>query len=225
VSNETLEWLEQDGESHDERAAADGEDLALLRAWRAGDAAAGDELVCRHFLRIHRYFQSKVPAAAEDLAQRTFLACTESRHLEPRVSFRSLLFGIARRLLYDHLRLHYARPPMSELPERSIAELTGHPEDRVARSQHEDLVLRALRELPLDFQTVLELHYWEDMSVAEIAVVVEVAVGTVKSRLGRGRKMLAERIRKMRVRGEVRDSTLHDLVGWTRSLASVFEDG
>jgi RNA polymerase sigma-70 factor (ECF subfamily) len=208
-----------------QRRTEDERDIALLAAWRGGDTGAGDALVRRHFLRIHRYFQSKVPGQAEDLTQRTFLACTESRHLEPRVSFRSLLFGMARRLLYDHLRGRYTRPMPSALPELSIAEVTGHPDDQMARSEHQRLVLRALREIPIDFQTVLELHYWEEMSVAEIAAVVEVAEGTVKSRLGRGRKMLSERIRKMRVRGEVRDSTLHDLVGWTRALGGVFEDG
>ena len=48
----------------------------------------------------------------------------------------------------------------------------------------------ALRRLPVDLQLVVELHYWEDHSTAEIAALLELAQGTVKSRLRRAREAL-----------------------------------
>lgn len=198
------------------------DDFDKLAAWQAGDVKAGDLLVRQHFLSIYRFFASKVPEHAEDLTQRTFLTSVEvHQRCDPGLGFRGYLFGIARRVLFDHLRRSYRKPSPEPLQDTAIVEITGRRIDElVARGERELLILNALREIPISLQTVLELHYWEDMSVAEIALVTEVAEGTVKSRLNRGRKMLTERIRKMRIRGDLRDSTLKDLVGWTKSLGN-----
>jgi RNA polymerase sigma-70 factor, ECF subfamily len=57
-------------------------------------------------------------------------------------------------------------------------------------AQKADYVRSALLALPVSFQTVLSLHYLEEMSIREIAQVVGCAEGTVKSRLSRGRDLL-----------------------------------
>ena len=64
----------------------------------------------------------------------------------------------------------------------------------IARGQRDAALLAALRNLPLELQLVLELHYWEGMSTAELAEVLELAQGTVKTRLFRARAQLRERM-------------------------------
>src|SRR5262245_30990399 len=59
-----------------------------------------------------------------------------------------------------------------------------------------EVVRVALEKLPLRYQSVLALHYLEGLPAQEVAAVLRVAVGTVKSRLSRGRDLLRERIRR-----------------------------
>ena len=67
----------------------------------------------------------------------------------------------------------------------------------------------ALRHLPLDLQVVVELHYWEEHSTAQIATVLEVPQGTVKSRLRRARALLENLL-------DAQDTELADFLGRAR---------
>ena len=58
-------------------------------------------------------------------------------------------------------------------------------------------MLHALRKLPLDFQIAVELHYWEDMPLADIAEVLRISVGTVKSRIHRAKRQLARHLAEL----------------------------
>ena len=78
-----------------------GED-ELLYAWRAGDRAAGDQLMRLYYVSIRRFFQLRAADVADDLTQRTFLACTEGRE-RVAVTVRAYLFGIARHMLLKHV--------------------------------------------------------------------------------------------------------------------------
>ena len=198
------------------------DELELLAAWQAGDSARGDILVRRHFVPVFRFFASKLPALAEDLTQRTFLRCTENRdRVDGERGFRGYLFGIARRVLMDHLRMHYAGSRFRS-EDVALTEVTGQDlEAVVAQTEQERLVLEALQELPIDYQITLELHYWEGLELKEIAGATDVAVGTVKSRLSRGRDLLARRIQKKAIRRELGESTLRDLAGWSKSLGDL----
>lgn len=64
-----------------------GDDEQLLGAWRSGDRAAGEELARRYFERVFAFFASKVGGEAEDLTQKTFLACVQ-QHRQVTLSFR-----------------------------------------------------------------------------------------------------------------------------------------
>ena len=76
-------------------------DMALLEQWRAGDREAGQALFARHFREIYRFFEYRVGGDADDLAQRTFLACVTARdQFRGLSSFRTFLFAIARNELY-----------------------------------------------------------------------------------------------------------------------------
>lgn len=172
-----------DSTSHD--------DTALFEAWTQGDRDAGEELIQRHFPTVFRFFRSKVSGDAEDLSQRTFLLCVEHRdRLWNTATFRAFLLGIARKVLLSHFRDRMRDPSLVVFTERSIEQLRSSPSRMVAKREDGQRVWNALQKLPVDFQIAVELFYWEDMSIDEIAGVLETSKGTVKSRLHRARGKL-----------------------------------
>lgn len=169
------------------------EDRDLLLAWRSGDAAAGQQLIERHLEPIHRFFSNKVSGATDDLVQKTFLACVEAvEAFEGRASFRSYVFGIARNVLHRHYRdRHQAFDPLV-VSMSALAADDRSPADRVTDREEQRLLLRALRALPLELQTLLELAYWEGLPDRELAEILEVPAGTLKSRLRKARQQLEQ---------------------------------
>jgi RNA polymerase sigma-70 factor (ECF subfamily) len=198
------------------------DDYDLLAAWRAGDAVSGNKLVERHVGTLYRFFANKVSEGMEDLAQRTLLACVESKdRIDSTRSFRAYLLGIARHVLWRHYR-HARRDDRAKLLGRASAEsIVGTPSRELAVKEERKLLLHGLRRLPIDSQIALEMFYWEGMSIPEIAGVLEEPVGTLKSRLARGRVQLREEITEIEQREGVRESTLTKLEDWARSLRQV----
>jgi len=174
-----------------------GSDAALLDAWRDGDAAAGNELLRRHFQSLYHFFFNKVEDV-DDLVQITMMAAVE-RHdqIRDRASFRAYLLTIARRQLVEHWRRRGRIERLEDLRGLSVTKLGITPSRLAETRQEERLLLQALRDVSVDHQTVLELYYWQELSVAELAQVLEVAPGTIKSRLARARAALAERLDKV----------------------------
>jgi RNA polymerase sigma-70 factor (ECF subfamily) len=202
-------------------------DRELLRAWVAGDEGAGNELVRRHFSAVFRFFRSKVDDNVDDLTQRTFLACVSSAaNFRGDASFRAYVLGIARKQLLLHLRTRYRREQVFDPGAQSMCDVEPasgtSPSGFVAERENEKLLLAALRRIPVDFQIAVELFYWEELQLTEIADVLEVAVGTVKSRLGRARNMLREQIAELATSDDLRRTTADDLERWAKSLRGRF---
>jgi len=85
-------------------------------------------------------------------------------------------------------------------------------------------LLEALRRLPLDLQIAIELHYWEGMTVREIALVVDAPEGTIKRRLQRARARLEAIIRELADSDVLANSTIGDLAGWARQLQEALSE-
>jgi RNA polymerase sigma-70 factor (ECF subfamily) len=147
-------------------------------------------VLANHFWPIYRFFRSRFDAAADDLAQRTFLVCLEARErLRPELGLRPFLFGIARRVLLEWLR-RLDRDARVDPEATSIASITRTQGSKLDARDAQSAVRLALRELPIDFQIAVELHYWEGLSVLEIGEALGIPSGTVKSRLSRARRDL-----------------------------------
>lgn len=210
------------------RVAEATSDQELLLAWRDGDEDAGNALVRRHFPVIFRFFRSKITEGVEDLAQRTFLGCVESADAyRGDASFRAFVLGIARKQLLLHFRTRYRREAVFDPATLSLQEVAppsgGSPSALIAARDEERLLVAALRRLPVDFQIAVELFYWEELPIAEIADVLEVATGTVKSRLGRARDMLRRHVADLASSDALAVATTDDLDRWARSLRRRFE--
>jgi RNA polymerase sigma factor (sigma-70 family) len=182
------------------------DDAELLTRWQRGDAEAGEALIERHTPRLYRFFAAAVTDGAEDLCQQTFAACFEAKAgiVEDAAggkSFRSFLFTVARRRLINHYRGRGRNEAKLDPLEQSVAELTQGPVTLIGEQDEQRLVADALVRLPIDYQIALQLHYWEDMSASEIGEVLGVPLGTIKSRLLRGRERLKELIAEAALAG------------------------
>jgi RNA polymerase sigma factor (sigma-70 family) len=169
-------------------------DRDLLIAWRAGDLAAGDALLNRHYDAVYRFFSNRIGHDCEDLIQATFLGCIEAiERFRDESSFRTLLFAIAWRKLCRHLR---DRKPSADPIDTHAQPLTANDPTYgtlLDACRDAERLRKAMRRLPEDTQVMFELFYREAMSVQEIARVVERPVSTVKTRMRRGRaQLLAE---------------------------------
>ena len=168
-------------------------DEELMRRWQGGDATAGEALFARHFDSLYRFFATKC-AEPGDLTQLTFLAVVRARdQFAGRASFRTYLFSIARNELHDHLRAT-ARTRAFDPEVSSIVDLATTPATRLDRGDRHRRLCLALRELPLEQQTLLELHYWEGLDAAALGDVFGAPPTTIRTRLHRARLALRARL-------------------------------
>lgn len=197
-------------------------DRELLAGWKAGDSDAGNELVRRHFDALYCFFRTKVDAGHEDLIQSTFLACVRSHHqFRGESTFRTFLFAIAKNELYRSFR-GKKREFLAFDPEQiSLRDVAPGPSTVVTEKEEQRLLLEALRRIPLELQITLELHYWEGMSTRELAEVLDIPQGTVKSRLRRGREALEEALAEIASNSEQLQNTMTNLEVWAKSIRAL----
>ncbi len=193
------------------------DDAELLAQWRTGDNDAGNELVRRHFMTVYRFFVNKVNEDVDDLIQRTFLACVEGRdRVREDASLKAYILGIARNQLLMFLRRKQRRE--TPIEDVTIAEVCGSPSRIMAEREEEKLLLQALRQIPVELQMAVELYYWERLSVNQIAEIVEIPAGTVKSRLFRARDAIRQALEAMAIPRELLQTTVGGFERWAQSL-------
>jgi len=154
-------------------------------------------LVKRHIDAVVRFFANKVDAERDDLVQATFLTITEAgQRYEGRSSFRVFLLGIANNLWLKHLRRRYGRARSLDLDTVSLRELSSSPSSVVARNESQQRLLDALRLLPVNEQAALEGYYWDGLSAPELAEVLAIPEGTLRTRLRSARARIAKHLRR-----------------------------
>lgn len=139
-------------------SAGDADDFALLRAWQAGDRAAGEELTHRYYERVLRFFALKAEFFAQDLTQRTFLACVQAAASDRvATSFRAYLFGVARRQYQDYQRTDGRRASAMRRLGFGGPSVRTSVSRLMARRQEQVLLLQAMAALPEDMATVVQI--------------------------------------------------------------------
>lgn len=194
-------------------------DEALLEAWCAGDRRRGNELFQRHFEPIRRFFVNKVDADAGELVQKTFLACIDAQaRFEGRSSFRTFLYAIAHNVLREHYRERRKARGQEEVEELSVVDLGAGPSTMLAAKREQRALLEALRRIPMRYQVVLELYYWEKLTGAELGEILGVPEDTARSRIRRGKELLEGALRRLALSKAVVESTVSDLDDWAESV-------
>jgi len=172
------------------------EDLALgIQQGKAHDLAI---LVQRHHSPLLGFLYRMTGgdrALAEDLAQETFLRALRSiqQYKYPR-PFKPWLYMIATNLTRDYFKRAEMRHTMSmsEQLEDAVGQRELTPEDALVWSDAAQRVALAIKNLPDHQREAVVLRYYQELSLAEIAVILDVPLGTVKSRISLGLKRLRE---------------------------------
>lgn len=173
-------------------------DRELVAAAQRGDRKALDALLRRHYDLIHAVCRRIVGATrdADDAAQEAMIGIVRGLpRFDGRAAVSTWMFRIATNAALDELRRRKRRPalhavghddaPAPEVPDPLGQRRVDGVVDRLA-------VDAALEELSEDFRTAVVLRDVADLDYAEIAEVLGVPVGTVKSRIARGRAQLVE---------------------------------
>ena len=184
--------------------ASQVDDLELVEAARNGDRFALDQLLRRHYDRIHAVTCRIAGGTrdADDACQEALIKIVKNLpKFDGRSSFGSWAYRIATNAALDELRKRKRRPILysarnlgDETPpeQRRPDPLAHHEVDAVA----ERFALEeAFDEIDDDFRTAVVLRDVGDLDYAEIAEVLDIPIETVKSRIARGRKQLAEQLR------------------------------
>lgn len=150
------------------------------------------ELVERHYAELFRYAYrlSGQVADAEDLTQQAFLTAQKKlNQVREQAHVRSWLFTITRNAYLKSVRSQPAETHVS-------LDVVGDPEDDPAADLPVDSeqLQAVLDEMPEEFRTPLILFYFEEFSYKDIAGQLEVPIGTVMSRLSRGKTFLRRRL-------------------------------
>jgi RNA polymerase sigma-70 factor (ECF subfamily) len=198
--------------------AIDADDAQLLQCWRDGDTEAGQVLLQRHFRSVYSFFVNKVDATSiDDLIQETFANCIESRdRIRNGSSFRAYLLSIARHRLFHLYRARNNEERFSAR-ETTASQFVTSPSTLLVRHEQSRILLQALRSISIEHQIVLELIYWERLSSAESAEVLDVPLGTLKSRVRRAREALRLAFTRLSELPAHTSASLDDLDKWARS--------
>lgn len=184
----------------------------LVRRCISGDAAAWEEIVQRYHRRIYNicYRFAGSSNDADDLTQEVFIKMyrTLNSYDVDRGAFMTWVTTVTRNLLVDHFRKtrqermtdsldttssdHEDAMALSErIPDRSPA-----PDSRVQTREAKEAVHQALQKLSPELRESVILRDLQDMDYREIATVLKVPEGTVKSRINRGRAELARLLQR-----------------------------
>lgn len=156
-----------------------------------------DVVFVRQFPAIHRYLHRRIgPELADDLAAQTFETAFRRRaSFDPEhAEVGAWLYGIAANLLRNHRRTErrqlraFAKTGIDPVAPDAIGPAEGRADAAIAMRA----VARALSELRDDDRDALLLFAWASLSYEQIAVALDVPIGTVRSRIARARKQLRE---------------------------------
>lgn len=175
--------------------------------FKMGDEEVFEELVKRYQKKVYNstYRMMGNHEDAWDLAQETFLRVYRSLHrFQGKSSFSTWLFTITTNICRDELRKRQRRVKTHSLSqpiqvkdgeiEREIVDDSMIPEDISINRELRDEIQGIIDKLPDDQKEVIVLRELQGFSYEEIAEIIGVALGTVKSRISRGRRNLREEL-------------------------------
>jgi RNA polymerase sigma-70 factor (ECF subfamily) len=177
--------------------ASEPSDPELVERARGGEREAFGFLYRRHQACVYRFARAMTgsSAVAEDIVQEVFLALMRDleRYDATRAGLRTYLFGIARNLVRYKARSVRRLISLDQVEEASEFE---DPAAALSTSQESRRLRECLAGLPARYREVIILCDLQELDYAATAAVLSVPIGTVRSRLHRGRQLLLERLQR-----------------------------
>lgn len=175
--------------NHETERALDGYLISLIQG---GSRDAFDRLVRRWTPKLVRYATRVLgrPELARDIAQETWIAVIRGlRRLDDPSQFAPWIYKITHRKCVDGIRLNQRQRRLKESAEHEAVVAAAGNQSSTGRSEDTDLAT-AIEQLSHEKREVVHLFYGEDLSIDDIATVLSVPAGTVKSRLHQARESL-----------------------------------
>jgi RNA polymerase sigma-70 factor (ECF subfamily) len=198
----------------------DQEDTILLMKIQKGEKAAFDIMVVKYLPLVYRYLHRLVgnKENAEELSQESFIRAWKNIHLfDVQKTFKPWLLRIARNCAFDYFRKKKTLP-FSSLSETEQFQLentptkNASPKELAEKNENAVLVSTLLSLLSDSEKEVLTLHYLDELTVPEIAVILKKPEETIRTRLRRAREAFREAKTKNDKSKDV--SSLYSKGGW-----------
>ena len=180
------------------------DDRDLVGRARRGDREAFTQLIVQYQVPLYNMALRMVgrPDDAADIAQEAFLRAWEKIRTLREAPFKSWLFQIAANLCYDHFRRGRRYGVMPEDDQTSTSNVVGlgiatpDPQERAEANERTRLVRDSIAALDHDMRIAIVLRDVNGMAYDEIAAVLGVPLGTVKSRIARARAQVQEQLQR-----------------------------
>ena len=177
------------------------QDELLIRRAQSGDEGAFEQLLLAHQKSVYNLCLRMVanPDDALDLSQEAFIRAWRALdQYQFDAAFSTWLFRLTSNVCIDFLRKQKRQQHMSltvtdeDEPgeEFAVPDHTPGPEEQTIQNDRRAAVARAMASLPEDWRVVMQLRVVEQLSYEQIAEILDIKVGTVKSRLARARTQL-----------------------------------
>lgn len=174
------------------------DDVDLLHRIAAGDRTAVRTLFARHHLRIYRFVTRLTgnEATAEDITNDVFLEVwRNAATFEGRASVSTWMLSIARNKSISAMRRR-TESAIDETMADGIADEADTPEVVAAKHSKGEQLRRCIEKLSDDHREIVELVYYQEKSIQEVAEIAGIPEGTVKTRMFHARKRLGEILRQ-----------------------------
>ncbi|EIW16639.1 RNA polymerase sigma factor [Pelosinus fermentans] len=175
-------------------------DEELARQLQQGNETALETIVSRYHSKIFSYIyrMSKNYHSANDITQEVFIKiCRNIKKYNPELLFKTWIYTIASNTCKDYLKSAYVQKTIHgfEMPD-TIRDYEDTPEEFLQKQDEREAIIEVLNQLGGIHREVVVLRFYEDLKLEEIALVLNIPVGTVKSRLSNGlhnlKKLLKE---------------------------------
>jgi RNA polymerase sigma-70 factor (ECF subfamily) len=189
-------------------------DAEIIEKVLSGDVNSFELLVVRYEKMIYNLALTKLRhrETAQDISQECFFRAYKMlRSYKAESAFSTWIYRICQNLIADHYRKHKKTNAVSlsfigedgEFKESDIPSPESDPAEEVIRDEKIKKIRNIIDSLPEDLREIIILRDFEDLSYANIAEILDVEIGTVKSRLFRARERLKDYIIKNNADGEL----------------------
>lgn len=196
-----LDKTKPDKQEKETRTPPSDEDL--IARFQGGDVYAFEMIVQRYkdplVNFVYHFLGSRIDA--EDVVQETFLRVFRNKHLYQRIAkFSTWIYTIAGNLAKTELRRRRRRKIFSltqmgyDEKDYDLPDTLATPEQRVDGNMKEEVIRKEINALPMKFREVVILRDIEEFSYEEISRILNIPIGTVKSRVNRGRQRLQKQL-------------------------------
>lgn len=178
------------------------QDIFLVQRVLSGDDQAFTEIIEVYKEKVFRLIYRKISnkGDVEDLAQEVFIRAYQSlKRYDPQRQFSTWLYTIAKNLSIDYLRkkrLQIVSLETPLFPRREFQDLENNPEEVFQRTTEQMQLLKAITLLSEEYSLVIRLRHLKGYTYQEISAILDLPLGTIKSRIYRARSELRKILQK-----------------------------